>query len=78
MMNESGAAKVMQSKFTVGGTAQAAAGPVGRTATAETDAQMRAEILSYSRARGLFASAACRAGRCARISTRTKRCIERG
>ena len=55
VMNSSGADKLMKSKFTVGGAAQAAAGPVGRTATAETDALMRAEILSYSRARGLFA-----------------------
>jgi lipid-binding SYLF domain-containing protein len=55
VMNASGADKLMSSKFTVGGAAQAAAGPVGRTATAETDALMRAEILSYSRSRGLFA-----------------------
>lgn len=55
VMNERGADSLMQSKFTIGGTAQAAAGPVGRTSTAETDAAMRAEILSYSRARGLFA-----------------------
>jgi len=41
--------------FTVGGDASVMAGPVGRSATAETDAMMKAEILSYSRARGLFA-----------------------
>ena len=58
VMNQSGADRLMASKFTLGGTAQAAAGPVGRTATAETDAQMRAEILSYSRSRGLFAGVA--------------------
>ncbi len=58
VMNKSGADRLMESKFTVGGTAQAAAGPVGRTAAAETDAQMRAEILSYSRSRGLFAGVA--------------------
>ena len=58
VMNQKGADKLMTSKFTVGGTAQAAAGPVGRTATAETDALMHAEILSYSRSRGLFAGVA--------------------
>ncbi|HXI38497.1 MAG TPA: lipid-binding SYLF domain-containing protein [Bryobacteraceae bacterium] len=58
VMNSRGADKLMASKFTVGGTAEAAAGPVGRTATAETDALMRAEILSYSRSRGLFAGVA--------------------
>jgi lipid-binding SYLF domain-containing protein len=55
VMNSTGADKLIKSQFTIGGAAQAAAGPVGRTATAETDALMRAEILSYSRARGLFA-----------------------
>lgn len=55
VMNTRGADSLMQSKFTLGGAVQAAAGPVGRTSTAETDAAMRAEILSYSRARGLFA-----------------------
>jgi SH3 domain-containing YSC84-like protein 1 len=58
VMNQSGADRLMTSKFTLGGTAQAAAGPIGRTATAETDAMMRAEILSYSRSRGLFAGVA--------------------
>lgn len=58
VMNRSGADKLMSSKFTIGGAAQAAAGPVGRTAVAETDAFMRAEILSYSRSRGLFAGVA--------------------
>jgi lipid-binding SYLF domain-containing protein len=54
-MNARGADKLMTSKFTLGGAAQIAAGPVGRAATAETDTQMHAEILSYSRARGVFA-----------------------
>ncbi|MGD0302435.1 MAG: lipid-binding SYLF domain-containing protein [Bryobacteraceae bacterium] len=58
VMNQSGADKLMASKFTLGGTAQAAAGPVGRTLAADTDAFMRAEILSYSRSRGLFAGVA--------------------
>jgi len=55
MMNERGKKKLIQSKFTLGGDASVAAGPVGRTAQAQTDAQMRAEILAYSRSRGLFA-----------------------
>ena len=55
VMNASGAKKLLESKFTLDADASAAAGPVGRTAQASTDAQMRAEILSYSRARGLFA-----------------------
>jgi SH3 domain-containing YSC84-like protein 1 len=55
VMNSRGADKLMSSKFTLGGSVQAAAGPVGRTAAADTDALMHAEILSYSRARGVFA-----------------------
>ena len=55
IMNERGAKAVLNSKVKLGGDASAAAGPVGRDATAETDVTMRAEILSYSRARGLFA-----------------------
>ena len=49
------ARSILESKVKIGGDASAAAGPVGRTASAETDVTMRAEILSYSRARGLFA-----------------------
>jgi len=55
VMNERGVQRLLQSKFTVGADASAAAGPVGRTATAETDAMMTAEILTWSRSRGLFA-----------------------
>jgi len=55
VMNERGAAKLLSSKFTLGGDVTVAAGPVGREATAQTDAAMRAEILSWSRARGVFA-----------------------
>src|SRR3974390_1605472 len=55
MMNSRSAAGVLASKVKLGGDASAAAGPVGRTASAETDATMRAEILSDSRARGAFA-----------------------
>ena len=55
VMNEAGADSVMTSKVKLGGDASVAAGPKGRTATAETDAVMKAEILSYSRSRGVFA-----------------------
>jgi SH3 domain-containing YSC84-like protein 1 len=49
---------VLSSKFTLGGAAEASAGPVGRSSTAQTDASMRAKILSYSRSRGAFAGVA--------------------
>ena len=55
VMNKTGVKKLLSSKFTVGADASAAAGPVGRTSSAATDAQLHAEILTYSRARGLFA-----------------------
>jgi len=55
VMNDRGAKGILGSKVKLGGDASVAAGPVGRDASAETDASMRAEILSYSRARGLFA-----------------------
>jgi SH3 domain-containing YSC84-like protein 1 len=55
IMNERGAQSVMSSKVKLGADASAAAGPVGRTTSAETDIVMRAEILSWSRARGVFA-----------------------
>ena len=55
IMNETGANSVMSSKVKLGADASAAAGPVGRNATAETDVVLKAEILSYSRAKGLFA-----------------------
>lgn len=58
VMNDRGAQKLLESKFTLGGEAQVAAGPVGRTASAETDAKMHAEILSWSRSRGVFAGVA--------------------
>ncbi len=53
-----GVDSIVNGKFTIGADASAAAGPVGRSAQASTDAQMKAEIYSYSRARGLFAGAA--------------------
>jgi lipid-binding SYLF domain-containing protein len=55
VMNDRGANAILSSKVKLGGDASAAAGPVGRDASAETDVTLRAEILSYSRARGLFA-----------------------
>jgi SH3 domain-containing YSC84-like protein 1 len=55
IMNEKGAGSILKSKVKIGGDASAAAGPVGRNASAETDVMMKAEILSYSRAQGLFA-----------------------
>ena len=58
IMNRSGAEKLLKSKFTLGADASVAAGPVGRTTSADTDAFMRAEILTWSRARGGFAGIA--------------------
>ena len=55
LMSPRSAQNILVSKVKLGGDVSAAAGPVGRTASAETDATLRAEILSYSRARGLFA-----------------------
>ena len=55
VMNPSGARSLLKSKVKLGADASAAAGPKGRTATAATDVVMRAEVLSYSRAKGLFA-----------------------
>jgi SH3 domain-containing YSC84-like protein 1 len=55
VMNTSGAKKLLQSKFTLGADASVAAGPVGRDSSAETDAQMHAELLTWSRSRGAFA-----------------------
>lgn len=58
VMNEGGMRKLLKDKFTLGADASVAAGPVGRTSAAETDAMMHAEILSWSRARGVFAGIA--------------------
>jgi lipid-binding SYLF domain-containing protein len=55
VMNERGATSVLSSKVKLGADASAAAGPLGRTASASTDVVMKAEMLSYSRSRGLFA-----------------------
>src|SRR4030095_12225258 len=58
VMNKGGAEKLLSSKFTLGADVSVAAGPVGRASSAKTDLKMRAEILSYSRARGVFAGIA--------------------
>jgi lipid-binding SYLF domain-containing protein len=55
IMNKNGMNHLLQSQFKLGADASAAAGPVGRHASADTDWKMRAEVLTYSRARGLFA-----------------------
>ncbi len=55
VMNARGADRLLSSQFTLGGEGEVAAGPVGRSATAQTDASMRAEVLSWSRSRGVFA-----------------------
>ena len=58
IMNDSGVSHLLADKFAIGGEAAATAGPVGRTAQAATDAQLRAGILSWSRSQGLFVGAA--------------------
>ena len=58
VMNQRGADRLMQSEFTLGGEGEVAAGPVGRNASAQTDAKLSAEILSWSRSRGVFAGVA--------------------
>jgi lipid-binding SYLF domain-containing protein len=55
VMNDQGMQHLLSSKFKIGADASAAAGPVGRTAAADTDVSMHAEVLTYSRARGIFA-----------------------
>jgi lipid-binding SYLF domain-containing protein len=55
VMNQTGMDHLLSSKFKIGGEAAAAAGPVGRDSTAMTDAQLHAQILTYSRSRGVFA-----------------------
>jgi len=57
VMNENGVRKLLDNKFTLGGELSAVAGPVGRTASAGTDISLESEILTYSRAKGLFAGA---------------------
>lgn len=58
LMNERGMRRLLEDKFTLGGEATVAAGPIGRSTSANTDVQLQAEILSWSRAKGLFAGIA--------------------
>jgi len=69
--NERGARGILASKVKLGADASVAAGPVGRDASADTDATLRSEILSYSRARGLFAGVSSKAPRFARTMATT-------
>jgi len=62
IMNVSGIESLLSSKFTLGGDISVAAGPIGRTAAAETDAWIKARILTYSRTRGLFAGLVIKGG----------------
>jgi SH3 domain-containing YSC84-like protein 1 len=62
VMSERGMKGLLSSKFSLGGEASAAAGPVGRDATAQTDATMRADILSWSRSRGVFGGLSLQGG----------------
>jgi SH3 domain-containing YSC84-like protein 1 len=62
IMNRKGAERLLSNKFTMGGEIAVAAGPVGRDSTAQTDATLRAEILSYSRSRGLFGGVSVQGG----------------
>ena len=55
VMERGGMDSLLKDKFTLGGDASVAGGPVGRASTAETDAAMKAKVLSYSRSRGVFA-----------------------
>ncbi len=58
VMNDGGMKHLLSDKFTLGGDASVVAGPIGRDATAQTDAELQAEVLSYSRSHGLFAGIA--------------------
>src|ERR1700688_4174674 len=60
--NDGGMKHLLSDKFTIGGDATAAAGPIGRDASAQTDAMMKAEMLAYSRSRGLFAGISLEGG----------------
>ncbi len=62
VMSQKGMHGILSSKFTLGGEISAAAGPVGRDSTAQTDATMRADILSYSRSRGVFGGISLQGG----------------
>ena len=72
VMNQKGVASILSSKIKLGGDASAAAGPKGRDASADTDLWMRAEILSYSRSRGLFAGVSLEGPPCAQTTKQTR------
>jgi|GEM_PF-5359569 len=71
VMKESGMNRLLGDKFTIGGQADAAAGPVGRETSANTDVLLRAEILSWSRSRGLLRAYLSKVLRCDRILRKT-------
>ena len=77
VMNQRGADSLLTSQVKLGGDMAAAAGPKGRSAAASTDATLRAEILSYSRSRGLFAGISLKAQRSAPITTATRGSTEK-
>jgi lipid-binding SYLF domain-containing protein len=72
VMNDGGMKHILEDKFTLGGEATVSAGPIGRDAQAQTDAMMHAEMLSYSRSRGIFAGIALQ-GATLRPDTETNR-----
>ena len=78
VMNKRGIDKLLQSKFTLGGAAEVAAGPVGRSSTAQTDAMMTAKILSYSRSRGVFAGVSLQGATLRQDSDENERLYGRG
>ena len=79
VMNKNGVDKLLSSRFTPGAEGSVAGGPVGRRSEAQTDLQMHAEILSWSRSRGLFAGIAFEVAQlCARTWTTMRRCTEEG
>jgi lipid-binding SYLF domain-containing protein len=61
-MSDNGLKGMLASKFTLGGEASAAAGPVGRDVTAQTDATLRADVLTWSRSRGIFGGVSLQGG----------------
>jgi len=77
LMSPKSASSILTSKVKLGGDASAAAGPVGRNASAETDVSMQAEILSYSRARDSSQESLFKVRRCAPTMTRTRTCTAR-
>ena len=71
IMNKRGVERLLSNNFTLGADASVAAGPLGRTAAAQTDAAMTAEILSWSRSRGVFAGVALEGATCGAMMTPT-------